>query len=90
MANIDRKEVLKALALDFDQYDYYGTGLVYRVDKKAGKTEVFKDNGWVKTSFDVAGKASDIFEGSDIDVFLEGDEDYMVEMAMDEEEEDEE
>lgn len=89
MTNISKNEVLKALALDFDQYDYYGTGLVYRVDK-SGKTEVFKDGGWVKTSFDVAGKASDVFEGADIDVFLEGDEDYMVEMAMDEEEDDEE
>ena len=81
----NKQEILKELGLDFSKYDYYGHYFLYRVDKESGDVERFDaKQGWVASEYDVAKKASNIFEGGmDIDVILEGDEDYAVELAGD-------
>lgn len=87
MNKMNKDEILKALDLDFSKYDYYGDGIVHRVDG-SGKTEAFVGGKWVKTDFDIAKKAACIFDGGmDIDVFenRQSSIDYMVEMAIESE-----
>lgn len=81
----NKQKILKELALDFAKYDYYGHYFVFRVDKKTGENEMYDPKqGWVKSEGDIVKRASNIFEGGmDIDVILEGDEDYAVELAED-------
>lgn len=77
----NKQEILKKLALDFDKYRYLGDGMVFRSDKKTGECEVFSmKDGWVKSSVDINKRADNIFEGGmDIDIYLKGDEDSIVE-----------
>ena len=80
----NKQEILKKLALDFAKYRYLGDGLVFRVDKKSGGIEVFSLNeGWKKSDVDIVSKANNIFEGGlEVDVYLEGDEDSIVEQVI--------
>ena len=87
---MNKDEILKALDLDFSKYDYYGDGIVHRVDG-SGKTEAFIGGKWVNSKYNVAKRAESIFDGGmDITVFTNSQSniDYMVEMAIESELED--
>lgn len=79
-----KQEILKKLALDFSKYRYLGDGLVFRVDKKSGGIEVFSlKDGWKKSDVDIVSKSNNVFDGGlDVDVYLEGDEDSIVEQVI--------
>lgn len=85
MKNIDKNQVIKALGLDFDTYEYYDDGgLIMRYHKKDGVTEAFDDEDlkWKNDypEFNIREQFNNPF--ADVDEYTKDQEKELVDLAV--------